>query len=226
VKHLPADQRPREKLLARGAAALADAELLALLLRTGLPGVGVMALAEQVLARSSGFAGLLAADATTLKAMLQGVKGLGPAKQTELLAVMEMARRALAQPLQASTVFEQPERIRQYLALHLAGRSAEVFVVMFLDAQFRMLCLEEMFHGTLTFTQVHPREIIKRALALNAHAVVVAHNHPSGVAEPSKADEAMTQHLKAALRLVDVTLVDHLVVGQGTVVSMAERHLV
>jgi len=99
-------------------------------------------------------------------------------------------------------------------------------VVMFLDAQFRMLCLEEMFHGTLTFTQVHPREIIKRALALNAHAVVVAHNHPSGVAEPSKADEALTQHLKAALRLVDVTLVDHLVVGQGTVVSMAERQLI
>ena len=221
MKDLPADQRPREKLLARGAGALADAELLALLLRTGYRGVGVLALAGTVLQACGGFAGLLQAT----QAQLAGIKGLGPAKRAELLAVMEMARRALAQPMKAAPVFDAPERVKQYIALHLGGRAQEVFAVLFLDSQHRLLALEEMFHGTLTQTSVYPREVVKRALAHNAGAVVLAHNHPSGVAEPSRADEFLTQTLKSALQLVDVRVLDHVIVGQGQVVSMAERGL-
>jgi len=221
MKDLPADQRPREKLLARGAAALADGELLALLLRTGYKGHGVFALATQVLDECKGFAGLLAAT----PGQLQAIKGLGPAKRAELLAVMEMARRALKQEMQAAPVFDSPQRVKDYLALQLGGRGHEVFAVLFLDAQHRLLCLEEMFHGTLNQTSVYPREVVKRALALNAAAVVLSHNHPSGVAEPSRADEYLTQTLKAALQLVDVRVLDHVVVGSGQVVSMAERGL-
>ncbi|MBA4178775.1 MAG: hypothetical protein C0505_19800 [Leptothrix sp. (in: Bacteria)] len=222
MKHLPADQRPREKLLARGAAALADAELLALLLRTGYKGRGVVALAGDVLGHCGGWSGLL----NVAPAGLKGVKGLGPAKRAEMLAVMEMARRALAQQMQAAPVFDSPQGVKDYLGLHLGGRPHEIFCVLFLDAQHRLLRLEEMFHGTLTQTSVYPREVVKRALALNAGAVVLAHNHPSGVAEPSRADEFLTQTLRAALQLVDVRVLDHLVVGQGQVVSMAERGLI
>ena len=222
MKDLPADQRPREKLLAKGAAALADAELLALLLRTGYQGRGVVALADDVLKHTRGFAGLLAA----VPEDLEGLKGLGPAKRAELLAVMEIARRALAQQLQDAPVFDHPARVKDYLALHLGGRSQEVFAVLFLDTQHRLLALKEMFYGTHNQTSVYPREVVKQALALNAAAVVLAHNHPSGVAEPSRADEFLTQTLQAALKLVDVRVLDHLVVGQGQVVSMAERGLV
>ncbi len=222
MKDLPVEQRPREKLLARGAAALADTELLALLLRTGYRGHGVFALADDVLRHCGGFAGLLQAAPTTLAA----IKGLGPAKRAELLAVMEMARRALAQPLRAAPVFDAPERVKQFLGLQLGNRTQEIFAVLFLDGQHRLLQLEEMFHGTLTQTSVYPREVVKRALALNAGAVVLAHNHPSGVAEPSRADEFLTQTLKSALQLVDVRVLDHVIVGQGQVVSMAERGLV
>ena len=221
MKDLPADQRPREKLLARGAAALADGELLALLLRTGYTGHGVMALATQVLDECKGFAGLLAAT----PGQLQGIKGLGPAKRAELLAVMEMARRALAQQMQAAPVFDNPQRVKDYLALQLGGRSHETFAVLFLDAQHRFLRLDEMFAGTFNQTSVYPREVVKRALALNAAAVVLAHNHPSGVAEPSRADEFLTQTLKSALHLVDVRVLDHVIVGVGHVVSLAERGL-
>lgn len=221
MKDLPADQRPREKLLARGAAALADAELLALLLRTGYKGRGVVALADDVLAHCGGYTGLLNAETGGLK----GVKGLGPAKRAELLAVMEMARRALAQQMQAAPVFDSPGRVKDYLALNLGGRPQEVFSVLFLDAQHRLIRLEDLFFGTLTQTSVYPREVLKRALALNAGAVVLAHNHPSGVAEPSRADEYLTQTLKTALQMVDVRVLDHVVVGQGQVVSMAERGL-
>ena len=221
MKDLPADQRPREKLLARGAGALADSELLALLLRTGYKGHGVFALAAQVLDECRGFAGLLAAT----PAQLQAIKGLGPAKRAELLAVMEMARHALAQQMQAAPVFDNPQRVKDYLALQLGGRSQEVFAVLFLDAQHRFVQLEEMFHGTLNQTSVYPREVVKRALALNAAAVVLAHNHPSGVAEPSRADEFLTQTLKSALKLVDVQVLDHVIVGTGQAVSMAERGL-
>jgi DNA repair protein RadC len=220
MKDLPADQRPREKLLSRGAAALADAELLALLLRTGYKGHGVMALATQVLG-NRGFAGLLQATPEALKS----IKGLGPAKRAELLAVMEMARRSLAQQLRDAPIFDSPARVKDYLALHLQGRAQEVFCVLFLDGQHRLLQLEDLFFGTLTQTSVYPREVVKRALALNAGAVVLAHNHPSGLAEPSRADEYLTQTLIAALKLVDVRVLDHIVVGQGQVVSLAERGL-
>ncbi len=213
MKDLPADQRPREKLLARGASALADAELLAILLRTGYKGLGVVDLAGQVIGRFGGFAGLLGADAAALK----GIKGLGPAKRAELLAVLEIARRALAQQLEAGTVFDNPAAVKD--------RPQEVFAVMFLDAQHRLLALEEMFQGTLSQTSVYPREVVKRALALNAGAVILAHNHPSGLAEPSRADEYLTQTLKSALALVDVRVLDHLVVGRGVVTSFAERGL-
>jgi DNA repair protein RadC len=179
-------------------------------------------MADDVLLHCGGYAGLLNASPETLK----GVKGLGPAKRAELLAVMEMARRALAQQLAAAPVFDSPARVKDYLALNLAGRPHEVFSVLFLDAQHRLLQLEELFRGTLTQTSVYPREVVKRALQLNAGAVVLAHNHPSGVAEPSRADEYLTQTLKSALQLVDVRVLDHVVVGRGQVVSMAERGLV
>jgi DNA repair protein RadC len=222
MKDLPADQRPREKLLSRGASALADAELLALLLRTGTAGQGVVAMAAAVLQQVQGFAGLLDASPQTLLR----IKGLGPAKCAELLAVMEIARRALSQQLQAAPVFNNPRQVKDYLALQLGGRGQEVFAVLFLDAQHRMLRMDELFHGSLTQTSVYPREVVKKALALNAGAVVLAHNHPSGVAEPSLADEYLTQTLKAALKLIDVQVLDHVVVGHGHVVSMAERGLV
>jgi DNA repair protein RadC len=221
MKDLPAEQRPREKLLAHGAVALADAELLALLLRTGYKGRGVVALAGDVIAACGGMAGLL----NTEPAKLRAIKGLGPAKRAELLAVMELARRALAQQLKAAPVFDEPGRVKDYLALQLGGRPQEVFMVLFLDGQHRLLHSEEMFFGTLTQTSVYPREVIRLALRHNAGAVVLAHNHPSGVAEPSRADEFLTQTLKTALRLVDVQVLDHIIVGQGQVVSLAERGL-
>lgn len=221
LKDLPQALRPREKLLQRGPAALADAELLALLLRTGTPGQGVIELADALLRRCDGFHGLLG---TTLQD-LESVKGLGPAKRCEIVAVFEIARRALAQQLREAPMFDAPQKVKDYLALHLAGRGQEVFTVLFLDGQHRLLKCEDLFHGTLTQTSVYPREIARRALQLNAAAVVLAHNHPSGVAEPSRADEHLTQAVRAALQLLDVRVLDHLVVGQGQVVSFAERGL-
>ena len=221
IKALPAEARPREKLLRFGAATLSDPELLALLLRTGLKGQGVLQLAEAVLDRFGGYAGLLHAEAADLKP----IKGLGPAKRAEVAAVIEMARRALAQKLEASPVFDSPQSVKDYLQLHLGALPHEVFAVLFLDSQHRLLGLEKMFTGTLGQTSVYPREVVKRALARNAGAVILAHNHPSGVAEPSRADEFLTQTLKSALALIDVRVIDHLVVGRGQVVSFAERGL-
>lgn len=221
IKDLPAALRPREKLLAHGAAALGDAELLALLLRTGLPGTGVLQLAQQLLDVFGGLGGLLNADADALRR----VKGLGPAKRAELAAVLELARRSMAHQLREQPLFDTPGRVKDYLRLRLAGHDHEVFAVLFLDAQHRLLWMEEMFRGTLTQTSVYPREVVKRALAKNAAAVVLAHNHPSGAAEPSRADEFLTQSIKSALALVDVRVLDHLVVGHSEVVSFAERGL-
>ena len=221
IKDLPAALRPREKLLAHGAAALGDAELLALLLRTGLPGTGVLQLAQQLLDAFGGLGGLLNADADALRR----VKGLGPAKRAELAAVLELARRSMAHQLREQPLFDTPGRVKDYLRLRLAVHDHEVFAVLFLDAQHRLLWMEEMFRGTLTQTSVYPREVVKRALAKNAAAVVLAHNHPSGAAEPSRADEFLTQSIKSALALVDVRVLDHLVVGHTEVVSFAERGL-
>jgi DNA repair protein RadC len=172
LKDLPAEMRPREMLLARGGAALSDVELLALLLRTGLPGKGVFDLAGQVLKEFKGFAGLLQAEAADLKR----IKGLGPAKRAEIAAVVEMARRALAQPLREEPVFSAPQQVKDYVALQLGTRAQEVFVVLFLDGQHRLLLLEEMIQGTLTQTSVYPREVVRRALELRAGAVILAHN--------------------------------------------------
>ncbi|MEO8296221.1 MAG: DNA repair protein RadC [Burkholderiales bacterium] len=221
MKDLPIALRPREKLLAQGPAALADAELLALLLRTGLKGKGVLQLAEELLAHFKGVGGLLRA----LPAELARIKGLGPAKRAELQAVLELARRALAMELAQRPVFDSPTAVRDYLRLQMQHLPHEIFALLFLDAQHRLLQYEELFRGTLTQTSVYPREVLKRALALNAAAVILAHNHPSGVAEPSRADEFLTQQLKAALALVDVKVLDHIVVGSGTTVSFAERGL-
>jgi DNA repair protein RadC len=221
LKALPQEARPREKLLARGPGALSDAELVALLLRTGVRGTGVLALAGQLLHDFGGLQGLLQAGA----AELGRVKGLGPAKRSELAAVFELARRALAAELAERPVFDAPEKVRHYLQLHLAGLPHEVFAVLFLDHQHRLIALKPMFRGTLAQTSVYPREVVKEALGCNAAAVVLAHNHPSGTAEPSRADESLTQSLKSALQLVDVRVLDHMVVGQGAVVSLAERGL-
>ena len=221
IKELPAALRPREKLLAQGPAALADAELLALLLRTGMKGKGVLALADELLDEFQGFAGLLHRQAEDFKR----IKGLGPAKRAELTAVLEMARRALAQQLERGPVFDSPARVKDFVALQLGGLPREVFAVLFLDSQHRLIEWRELFHGTLTQTSVYPREVLRQAMALNAGAVILAHNHPSGLAEPSRADEFLTQSLKTALALVDVRVLDHLVVGAGQVVSFAERGL-
>jgi len=221
LKDLPADARPREKLLARGPAALADAELLALLLRTGLKGQGVLQLAQSLLDAFGGLGGLLRAQPADLKK----VKGLGPAKLAEVAAVVEIARRSVAQELAAAPVFDAPDKVKQLLALHLGGLAHEEFAVVFLDSQHRLLQMKTLFRGTLGQTSVYPREVVKEALALNAGAVILAHNHPSGLAEPSRADEYLTQTLKSALALVDVRVLDHLVVGRGVVVSFAERGL-
>ena len=222
LKDLPADARPREKLLARGAGALSDTELLALLLRTGMAGKGVFALAQELVDTFGGLAGLLHTSAEDLKR----IKGLGgPAKRAELVAVLELARRAMAQQLKEREVFSTPGAVMQYLQLQLSGKAHEVFAVLFLDAQNRMLAMEELFRGTLTQTSVYPREVVVRALHLQAASVVLAHNHPSGTVQPSRADEALTQTLKAALALVDVRVLDHVIVGQGEALSMAERGL-
>ena len=220
IKDLPLDARPREKLLARGPQALSDVELLAILLRTGMAGKNVFQLSEELLG-PDGIAGLLNATVPSRKM----VKGLGPAKQAELLAVFEMARRALSQRLKEREAFHTPGAVKQYLQLQLGHKNHEVFAVLFLDNQNRMLAMEELFRGTLSQTSVYPREVVLRALHHQAAAVVLSHNHPSGSVEPSRADEHLTQTLKAALALVDVRVLDHIIVGQGQALSMAEQGL-
>ena len=222
LKDLPQDARPREKLLARGPGALSDAELLALLLRTGLPGKNALQMGQELLSTFGGVSGLLNTSAEALKK----IKGLGPAKRAEIVAVLELARRALASQLQEKTIFSNPQAIRDYLQLQLGSREHEIFAVLFLDASHRLIVLEEMFRGTLTQTSVYPREVVVRALALNAANVVLAHNHPSGTAQASRADEAVTQTLKAALALIDVRVLDHFIVTRTAAVSMAEMGLI
>ena len=222
-KDLPLEMRPREKLVARGASALGDVELLALLLRTGLPGKNVLQLAQEVLDRFRGLAGLLSASLDDLKT----VKGLGgTAKRAELSAVLELARRAMAERLKEREVFESPDAVGLYLQMQMGARPHEVFAVMFLDVQHRLIAFEELFRGTLTHTSVYPREVVMRALQHHASAVVLAHNHPSGGVEPSRADELLTQTLKAALSLVDVRVLDHVIVGNGKTLSMASKGLI
>ncbi|MDO9235742.1 MAG: DNA repair protein RadC [Aquabacterium sp.] len=221
MKDLPAAMRPREKLLSLGPAALADAELLALILRTGIKGLGVLQMAEKVLSDLGGLSGLLRAQ----PAQLTRVKGLGPAKRAELMAVMEMARRSLVGDMTMQALLNSPQMVKDYLQMRLGSLPHEVFAVLFLDAQHKLIACEELFRGTLTQTSVYPREVIKRTLELNAASVILAHNHPSGLLEPSRADELLTQTLKSSLQLVDVRVLDHLVVSRYGALSFAERGL-
>ena len=217
----PAEERPREKLLQRGAAALSDAELLAIFLRTGVPGRTAVDLARDLLHRFGGLRALLEADRGTFCAG----PGLGDAKFVLLQAMLEMSRRHLAAGLQRGTALSCPADTRRYLSACLRHRANEVFGCLFLDNRHRVIAFEELFQGTINGASVHAREVVRRTLHHNAAALIVAHNHPSGVAEPSQADIHLTQRLADALRLVDVRLLDHFVVGDGEVVSLAERGL-
>ena len=217
----PLDDRPREKLLAKGAATLSDAELVAIFLRTGVRGKSAVDLARETLARFGSLTGLIAASSV---AFCAGA-GLGSAKYVQLQAVLEMSRRALQEKLAGGVTLGSPQAVRDYLRLRLQSLEHEVFVGVFLDAQNRLLAIEDLFRGTLTQTSVYPREIVKRALSHNAASLIFAHNHPSGIAEPSRADEMLTQTLKQALALVDVKVLDHFVIAGNTATSFAERGL-
>ena len=221
IAQWPPRERPRERLLAHGAAALSDAELLALIVRTGVAGKSAIDVARDAIARFGGLAGLLAASASELSAM----RGFGPARSAVLASVVELARRALAEEAATCDALVSPQAVRDYLRLSLGGRPYEVFMGLFLDSQNRVLAAEELFRGTLAQTSVYPREVVKAALARNAAAMIFAHNHPSGVAEPSRADELLTQALKQALALVDIRTLDHFVVAGGRLTSFAERGL-
>ncbi len=221
IKDWPEGDRPREKLLSLGAQALSDTELLAIFLRTGVKGKSAVELARELTLRFGSLAALFAAD---LKAVTE-ISGLGEAKYVQLQAVMEMARRALRESLEERDVLTSPEAVKAYLRLKLQDLPREVFVVIFLDAQNRVQAIDELFAGTLTQTSVYPREVVKRALTHNSAAVILAHNHPSGVAEPSHADEALTRALQQALALIDVRVLDHFIVGRGAALSFAERGL-
>ena len=221
IKELPLAARPREKLLAHGVQALADVELLALLLRTGAGGLGVLQLAERLLGDFDGLAGLVHAKPVDL----ERAHGIGPAKRAVLAAVVEIARRALSQQLKAAPVFDAPQKVKDYVSLRLGALAYEVFAVLWLDSQHRLIEMQELFRGSLAQTSVYPREVLRQALLLNAGAAILVHNHPSGIAEPSKADEVLTQSLASALRQVEVRVLDHLVVGAGSVTSFAERGL-
>lgn len=218
----PASERPRERLIEQGAHVLSDAELLAIFLRTGMNGKSAVDLARELLTRFGGLNDLFAATLDEFCA----VPGMGPAKYAQMQAVMEMARRALDERVAREDVLGSPQAVRDYLRLKLQGREHEVFVAVFLDTQNRVIALEELFRGSLKETSVYPREVVKRALHHNAAGVILAHNHPSGVAEPSRADEALTRALKDALALVEVRVLDHFIVAAGAGgVSFAERGL-
>ena len=218
ISDWPPGERPRERLLTLGAAALSDAELLAVVLRTGVRGKSAVELGRELLERFKSVAGILGAD-------LSGVKGLGPAKRAQFEAALELARRSLKDELRSGSALTSPGAVRDYLRLAIADREHEVFVCLWLDAQHRVLRFEELFRGTLTQTSVYPREIVKAGLQANAAAVIFAHNHPSGAAQPSQADELLTRNLKEALALVEIKVLDHFIVAGHQALSFAERGL-
>lgn len=217
----PVAERPREKLLLQGVSALSDAELLAIFLRVGVKGKSAVDLSRDLLTRYGSLSGIFKSD---LKTMLT-VTGMGASKFAQLQAVFEMSRRALAEELQVGDALNSPDKVIDYLRLKIGHLSKEVFMVLFLDAQNRVVANEILFEGTLTQTSVYPREVVKRALFHNAAALIVAHNHPSGVAEPSRADEAITQTLKKALELIDVRLLDHFIVAGNQYLSFVRQGL-
>jgi DNA repair protein RadC len=222
IKDWPEAERPRERLLAHGAGVLSDAELLAVFLGTGSAGRSAIDVGRTALAHFGGLNALLRATPDRYAE----VPGLGPARYALLQAVVELARRSLKEDVRRDTLLNSPDKVRQYLRLWLGHLEHEVFVALYLDAQNRLLTAEELFRGTLTQTSVYPREVVKHALKHNAAALILAHNHPSGVAEPSRADELLTASLKQALSLVDVRVLDHLIVAGNATVSFAERGLV
>jgi DNA repair protein RadC len=221
ITDLPADQRPRERLQSKGAHALTDAELLAIVLRTGIQGKNAIQLGRDLIERFGSMARLLAANPEELAEL----KGMGPSKCCLLLAVVELARRGLAEQLRAGPLLQSPQAVAQFLRLRLHGLPSETFLGLFLDVQGRMIACEEMFRGTLTRTHVYPREIVRRALAHNAAAMIFAHNHPSGTAEPSKMDKTLTNELKRVLACIEVTLLDHLIVSDQEVWSFQQHGL-
>jgi DNA repair protein RadC len=218
----PAGERPREKLLQRGAASLSDAELLAIFLRTGVVGKSAVDLARDLLAHFGSLTCLFAAG----EQEFCDIHGMGLAKYVQLQAVLEMARRALQEEMRSGDALNSPRAVREFLQLLLRARQQEVFIAIFLDAQHRVVASEELFQGTLTQTSVYPREVVKRALHHNAAAVIFAHNHPSGVAEPSQSDQLLTDALKQSLQLVDVRVLDHFIVAGGGCLSFAEKGMV
>lgn len=217
----PSSERPREKLLQRGTAALSDAELLAIFLRTGVTGKSAVDLARELLAHYNGLRGLLEADQHSLCRH----KGLGESKYVHLQAGLELGRRYLAATLERNDVLTSPADTRNFLRARLRGYPHEVFACLFLDNRHRIISFDELFTGTIDSASVHPREVVRRALKHNAAAVILAHNHPSGIAEPSRSDEAITRRLSEALALIDVRVLDHLVIGDSEAVSFAERGL-
>jgi DNA repair protein RadC len=217
----PAGERPREKLLERGASSLSDAELLAIFLRTGVTGKSAVDLARELLTRFGNLTQLIAASEKDFCE----IHGLGQAKYVQLQAVVEISRRALQEEMKSGDALNSPRAVREFLQLLLRARPQEVFVALFLDAQHRVIASEELFKGTLTQTSVYPREVVKRALHHNAAAVIFAHNHPSGVAEPSQSDQLLTDALKQALALVDVRVLDHFIVAGVGCLSFAEKGL-
>ena len=218
IRDWPAAERPREKLLAQGARALSDAELLAIFLRTGVVGHSAVDLARHLLSAFGGLRPLLESDQTSFSQHL----GLGPAKFAQLQAVLEMARRHLAERLQRDSALESPQAVRDYLKAQLRHEPHEVFACLFLDSKHRVLAFEVLFHGSIDSASVYPRQVVKRSLAHNAAALILTHNHPSGVAEPSQADRILTKRLQDALALIDVRVLGHFIVGDGEPLSMAE----
>jgi len=220
ISDWPLAERPREKLLARGATALSDGELVAVLLRSGVQGKSAVDLARDLLTQYGGVTHMLEAGAE-----LETIKGLGPAKRAQFAAAIELARRSLQEKLKENAALTSPGAVRDYLRLKLASRKEEAFVCIWLDAQHKAIEFEVPFTGTLTQTSVYPREIVKAALRVNAAAVIFAHNHPSGVAQPSQADELLTRNLKEALALVEIKVLDHFIVAGNQAISFAERGL-
>lgn len=218
IRDWPAAERPREKLLEMGAAALTDAELLAIFLRTGVTGQSAVDLARHLLQDFGSLRALLEADLACFSRRL----GLGPAKYAQLQAVLEMGRRHLAERLKRESALESPQAVRDYLKARLRHEPHEVFGCLFLDAKHRVIEFEALFHGSIDGASVYPRQVVKRALAHNAAAAILVHNHPSGVAEPSQADRLLTGRLKEALALIEVRVLDHFIVGDGEPLSLAE----
>jgi DNA repair protein RadC len=218
----PEDERPREKLLQHGASALSDAELLAIFLRVGVKGKSAVDLSRDLLTTFGSLNGIFSASL----AEITQIHGIGESKYVQLQAIFEMSRRALVEEMQTTDVLSSPEKVSDYLSLKIGQLSREVFMVLFLDAQNRVITQEILFEGTLTQTSVYPREVVKRSLYHNAASIILAHNHPSGVAEPSRADELITHELKKALALVDVRVLDHFIVAGNATLSFAAKGLI